>query len=51
MQKYQIGQAVMVASKKFPEEFDEEAQIKLLPCIGEDVLTAIRVRKEKGQSE
>ncbi len=49
MQIMQFGIAVMVAYKKLPEEFDEEAQVKLLASAGEDVLIAARYRKEKKQ--
>jgi AcrR family transcriptional regulator len=49
MQVFQFGLAVMVAYKKLPEEYDEEAQVKLLASIGEDVITAARMRQEENK--
>lgn len=47
MRIFQLGLSIMVANKLLPEEFDEEAQIRLLDEVGMEIGMGIAMKKER----
>lgn len=47
MKLFQLGLSVMVANNALPKEFDEEAQIRLLSEVGEEIATAMAMKQQQ----
>src|SRR6056297_3874520 len=51
MRIFQLGLSAMVANEQLPKDFDEEKQIELLKCTGEDVIQSTRLKKQKRKGD
>jgi len=51
MRIFQLGLSAMVANEQLPKVFDEEKQIELLKCTGEDVIQSTRLKKQKREGD